>query len=90
MKNIIYLSAATLLVLIPGIAKAQSSSDLTPGEIFCSKTNANSGNAIIEVNRILDSRSARLSREERQALEQMTEILDNGDTVQSVCSPAEF
>ena len=92
MKKLFYLSTAAILLFFPSIANAQSSSDsdLTPSEVFCSNKLARNGSAITEINRMLNSKSSRLSAEEREVLSKMVEILDTSDTIKTVCSPAEF
>lgn len=90
MKKLFCLSATAVLLFFPGVANAQPSSDLTPSEVFCLNTSAKKGNAITEINRMLNSRSRRLSAEEKEVLVEMAKILDRNDTVKSVCSPAEF
>ena len=90
MKKLFYLSAASLILFVPGIVNAQSSSDLTPSEVFCSNTSAKKGNAITEINKMIRSRSNRLSFEEKQVLVKMAAILDKNATVASICFPIEF
>ncbi len=92
MKKLFYLSTAAILLFFPSIANAQSSNDLdlTPSEVFCSNKSARRGSAITEINRMLNSRSRRLSAEEKQVLAKMVEILDASDTIENVCSPEEF
>jgi|GEM_PF-5987610 len=90
MIKLFYLSAATCLLFFPGVANAQSSSELTPSEVFCSNTSVKQGNAIAEINKMIGSRSKRLSAEEKQVLSKMAEILDSSDTIESVCFPEEF
>ena len=90
MKKLFYLSAASLILFVPGIVNAKSSSDLTPSEVFCSNTSAEKGNAIAEINKMIWSRSNRLSFEEKQVLIKMAAILDKKDTVEDICSPVEF
>lgn len=90
MKKLFYLSAATVLLFFPSVAHAEYSSELTPNEVFCSNTSAKNGNALREINLMLNSRSKRLSPEEKQVLKDMAEILDRNDTIKSVCSPVEF
>ncbi len=90
MKKVIYLSTAALLLIFPSVTKAEASNDLTPSEVFCSNTNAKSGNAIAEINKMVGSTSNRLSMKEKQVLRTMAEMLDNNDTVQDICYPTEL
>ena len=90
MKKLFLLSTSVLLFMGVSSVSAQTYNDLTPSEIFCSNTSARSGNAINEVRSLISSRFSGLSNEEKQILTEMIEQLDDSDTVQSVCSPAEF
>ncbi|MEM7590397.1 MAG: hypothetical protein AAF383_02545 [Cyanobacteria bacterium P01_A01_bin.83] len=90
MKKLFCLSTTALLLLFPPVANAEAVTDLTASEVFCSNTSATRGNAIAEINNMLNTRPNRLSADERQILIEMKEILDGSDTVQDVCSPEAF
>ncbi|WP_319420542.1 hypothetical protein [Pleurocapsa sp. FMAR1] len=90
MKKVIYLSTAVLFLIFPSVTKAEASNDLTPSEVFCSNTNAKSGNAIAEINKMVGATSNRLSMDEKQVLRTMAGTLDSNETIQNICYPAAF
>jgi hypothetical protein len=90
MKKLIYLSTATLLLALPGIAQAEENlNDLTPSEIFCPLTSASDmvKNADDEIHDMVGSTSSDLSFEEKKVLDKMDDNVDDQDTVRMVCMP---
>lgn len=90
MKKLFCLSTTALLLLFPTVANAEAATDLTASEVFCSNTSATRGNAIAEINKMLNTRPNRLSADEKEILIEMKKILDGKDTVRDVCYPTSF